>query len=262
MPRAPKVVRVGASMGKAWAGSVGSPCSRAGRFFCRWSKEGKRPAHRVAKKKVSEGGEGRVIGEISPTGITTDQTNQPATRNRLTDQAISRARVRATERTTRDSDKPVQRAGVGEIMQGQGEGQRRVQSSRWLSLGSLSRVPAAVRCGLLLTLAVATPAQASAKLVLIPDYPTLVGLILLFLGLIVVTNALIFKPIFQALDERSSRVEGARQRAEEVDRDSDALLQRYELSIHEARSEADAKRKNKLGHAREEQLSMAEVARA
>ena len=146
-------------------------------------------------------------------------------------------------------------------MQGQREGQRRVQSSRWLRLGSLPRVPGAVRCGLLLTLAVATPAQASAKLVLIPDYPTLVGLILLFLGLIVVTNTLIFKPIFQALDERSSRVEGARQRAEEVDRDSDALLQRYELSIHEARSEADAKRKNKLGHAREEQLSMAEAAR-
>jgi F-type H+-transporting ATPase subunit b len=89
----------------------------------------------------------------------------------------------------------------------------------------------------------------------------LIGLILFFIGLVVVTNALIFKPIFKALDERSSRVEGARQRAEEADLESDALLQRYEAAIHEARNEAETKRKNKLGHAREEQLGMAEVAR-
>ena len=142
----------------------------------------------------------------------------------------------------------------------QGQGQRRVRSSRWPNLGSVSRVPAGALCGVLL-LAVAMPAQAATKLVMIPDRPTLIGLILLFVGLIVVTNALIFKPIFQALDERSSRVEGARKRAEEVDRESDELLQRYESSIHAARSEADSQRKNTLGHAREEQLGMAEVAR-
>ena len=146
-------------------------------------------------------------------------------------------------------------------MQGQWQQRRIEQGSRWVRLGSVSRVPVAAGHGLLLFLAMAAPAQASAALELIPDPPTLIGLILFFIGLVVVTNALIFKPIFQALDERSSRVEGARQRAEEVDRESDALLQRYERSIHEARTEAETKRKNMLGHAREEQMGMAEVAR-
>ena len=147
-------------------------------------------------------------------------------------------------------------------MQGQGQWQRVEKASRWTRLGSVSRVPVVAGHGLLLSLAMAAPAQASADLVLIPDAPTLIGLILFFIGLVVVTNALIFKPIFQALDERSSRVEGARQRAEEVDRESDALLQRYEKSIHEARNQAETNRKNKLGHAREEQMGMAEVARS
>jgi len=111
-------------------------------------------------------------------------------------------------------------------------------------------------------LAAAAPAQASADLVLIPALPMLIGLMVLFVGLVIVTNSLIFKPIFRALDDRALRVEGARKRAEEVDSESDALLQRYEASIREARAEAETSRKNKLGHAREEQLGMAEAARA
>jgi F-type H+-transporting ATPase subunit b len=146
-------------------------------------------------------------------------------------------------------------------MQGQWQQRRIEQASRWVRLGLVSRVLAATGLGLLLSLAIVAPAQASAALELIPNPPTLIGLILFFIGLVVVTNALIFKPIFKALDERSSRVEGARQRAEEADLESDALLQRYEAAIHEARNEAETKRKNKLGHAREEQLGMAEVAR-
>jgi len=105
-------------------------------------------------------------------------------------------------------------------------------------------------------------ARAAADLVLIPHAPTLVGLVLFFIGLVVVTNALIFKPIFQALDDRTQRVEGARHRAEELDQESDALLQRFETSLREARAEAESKRKNELGHAREQQLGMAEEARA
>lgn len=139
------------------------------------------------------------------------------------------------------------------------------QSRRSVKNGSSFPSAVAARRGslaLALLLAAATPAQASADLVLIPDALTLIGLIVLFVGLVVVTNALIFKPIFQALDDRALRVEGARHRAEEVDVESDALLQRYEASIREARAEAETSRKNKLGHAREEQLGMAEEARA
>jgi F0F1-type ATP synthase membrane subunit b/b' len=56
-------------------------------------------------------------------------------------------------------------------------------------------------------------------------------------------------------------VEGARQRAEELDHESAALLQRYEASLREVRAEAESTRKNKLGHAREQQLGIAEEAR-
>lgn len=133
---------------------------------------------------------------------------------------------------------------------------------------SRSRLPMATPQGapalpLLLAFCLLAPssAQAADKLVLVPDVPTLVGLVLFFIGLVVVTNALIFKPIFQALDDRTQRVEGARQRAEELDHESDALLQRYESSLREVRAEAESKRKNKLGHAREQQLGMAEEAR-
>ncbi len=111
-------------------------------------------------------------------------------------------------------------------------------------------------------LTVAGPASAAADLVLVPHWPTLIALVVFFLILVLATNTLIFRPIFQALDERVKRVEGARERAEELDAQSDALLDRYQSSIRDARAEAESNRKNKLGHAREEQIGMTEAARA
>ncbi len=111
-------------------------------------------------------------------------------------------------------------------------------------------------------LALATPAYAADKLNLFPDPTTFVMRMLLFAVLVFITNAMIFKPIFAALDDRTRRVAGARKQAGEVDEESDALLQRYESSIREVRAEAESARKNHLGHAREEQMSMAEAARA
>ncbi len=129
---------------------------------------------------------------------------------------------------------------------------------------SVTSTPRARTAFVLATFCLLAPAsaRAAADLVLIPHAPTLVGLVLFFIGLVVVTNALIFKPIFQALDDRTQRVEGARRRAEELEQESDALLQRFEASLREARAEAESKRKNKLGHAREQQLGMAEEARS
>ncbi|MDG2332825.1 MAG: ATP synthase F0 subunit B [Myxococcota bacterium] len=115
---------------------------------------------------------------------------------------------------------------------------------------------------LVLLVGLAAPAFASDKLNLFPNPETFAARIVLFIGLVFITNALIFKPIFAALDDRTRRVAGARQRAEEVEEESDALLQRYESSIREVRADADTDRKNHLGHAREEQLRMAEAARA
>lgn len=109
---------------------------------------------------------------------------------------------------------------------------------------------------------VAGPASAAADLVLIPHLPTLIALIVFFLLLVLATNTLIFRPIFQALDERAKRVEGARERAEELDAESDALLDRYQSSLRDARAEAESNRKNTVGHAREEQIGLAEAARS
>ena len=100
-------------------------------------------------------------------------------------------------------------------------------------------------------LALATPAYAADKLNLFPDPTTFVMRMLLFAVLVFITNAMIFKPIFAALDDRTRRVAGARKQAGEVDEES-----------REVRAEAESARKNHLGHAREEQMSMAEAARA
>jgi len=108
---------------------------------------------------------------------------------------------------------------------------------------------------------VATPVYASGELVLIPDVSMLVVMMGLFVALIFPVNSLIFKPIFHALDERAGRITGARQRAEHIDSEANEVLDRYEASIREARVEAEATRKEQIGAARAEQLSVAAGAR-
>ena len=116
------------------------------------------------------------------------------------------------------------------------------------------------RSALLLALT-ASPAHASGELVLIPDVSMMVVMIGLFVVLIFPVNALIFKPIFHALDERAGRISGARQRAEHIDREASDVLDRYEAAIREARQEAEATRKEQIGATRTEQLSVAAGAR-
>lgn len=115
--------------------------------------------------------------------------------------------------------------------------------------------------GLLGLLAWPTAAMAAGDLVLIPELPMLVLLVVLFFLLIFPVNHLIFKPIFQALDERASRIAGARQRADHIAGEADAVLARYEESIREARTAAEASRKQLIVGARDEQASIAKTAR-
>jgi len=127
----------------------------------------------------------------------------------------------------------------------------------WLSGGS--RVVAATAS---ITLALPTTAFASGDLVLIPEVPMLITMVVLFVALIFPTNLLIFKPIFRALDERANRISGARDRAEHIDAGADAVLAQYENSIREARGAAEATRKQSIAGARNEQVAMAARARA
>jgi F-type H+-transporting ATPase subunit b len=115
---------------------------------------------------------------------------------------------------------------------------------------------------LLVGVASPTAARAAENLELVPEVPMLVLLVAMFAALVFPLNALIFRPIFRALDERASRIEGARQRAEHIGLEADAVLAQYETSIREARAEAEAARKEMVTSARSEQASIASAARS
>jgi len=118
-----------------------------------------------------------------------------------------------------------------------------------------------VACAVGLSLLTSSSAYASDALVLEPDPPLLLGLIIGFGLLIFPANELIFKPIFKALDERAARIEGARTRATKIERDADTILNDYEARIREARSEADSARKQSIAEARSEHGALTARAR-
>ena len=109
---------------------------------------------------------------------------------------------------------------------------------------------------------VASPAAAAGSLELLPDFSgPLPVMLLIFVLLIFPLNALIFKPIFSALDARAERIAGARERSKQLQRDADDVLTRYETAIREARAESEAARQQKLETAREEQARLTTEAR-
>jgi len=105
------------------------------------------------------------------------------------------------------------------------------------------------------------PALASGKLELVPDPVILSTIIVAFALLILPLNLLIFKPIFQSLDERAARIEGARSRSSQLQSEADGVLDRYETAIREARGDAEQARQGQLVLAREEQATLTTQAR-
>jgi len=101
-----------------------------------------------------------------------------------------------------------------------------------------------------LVLAVAGQAQASDNLVLIPDPPLLLALIVLFALMVPPVNQLVFKPIFRVLDEREERIDGTRARAAQLERETDDVLTRYESQVASVRAEAEQDRRSLLEVAR------------
>lgn len=115
-------------------------------------------------------------------------------------------------------------------------------------------------------------AYASDNLELVPDYGlfNLFGesyfgqlwvMVLTFVILIFPLNALLFKPIFHALDQRAERIQGARTRSTQLDSEADSVLDRYETAIREARAEAEGRRQSQLVEARSEQATLTTQAR-
>ena len=135
------------------------------------------------------------------------------------------------------------------------------------ALGQRKRRPARVLPGWLVFLVGfglvgAVPAQAAGQLELIPSPLMLISLLVLFVVLVFPLNALIFRPIFEALDERHRRTAGARERSEEVSQQADEVLQRYGAEMRAARIEAEKIRKAAMEEAREEQARVLAEARA
>lgn len=93
----------------------------------------------------------------------------------------------------------------------------------------------------------ATPAFASeGGLVLTPSLPMLLTLIGLFVALIFPVNALLFRPIFAALDAREEKIAGTRARAAKLEQDAEEVLQRYKASVREVREGAEQERRSQL----------------
>ncbi len=129
-----------------------------------------------------------------------------------------------------------------------------------------------LRSGGLLSLFSSAVASASENLEILPDaaLPGVFGdgglgtmwvMLVGFVVLIFPLNALIFQPIFRALDARADRIQGARGRSAQLQSEADAVLEQYEQAIREARAEAEAARQRQLALAREEQASLTSAAR-
>lgn len=99
-------------------------------------------------------------------------------------------------------------------------------------------------------------------LVLFPEWAELIPLIILFVLLIPLVNALLFKPVFQIIDARTERIDGARRRAARLEQDAEAVLERYRAAVSDVRAAADAERKATLDEARRAQAARVAAERA
>lgn len=114
----------------------------------------------------------------------------------------------------------------------------------------------------LLCVAIALPASAAeGGLVLLPDPRMLIALIVCFAILVFPLNALLFKPILKALDEREARIAGTRAKAERLAADTQAVLERYETAIRLAREESEQERRAHVDSARARMLETTAEAR-
>ncbi len=125
---------------------------------------------------------------------------------------------------------------------------------------------------LVLSVLIAGHASASENLQLLPDYGLFnwIGesyfgdlwiMIIGFTLLVFPLNQLIFKPIFRSLDDRADRINGARRRSVDLQKQADGVLDRYETAIREARGDSEQARQTGLLRAREEQAALTAEAR-
>ncbi|MGI9432762.1 MAG: ATP synthase F0 subunit B [Myxococcota bacterium] len=115
---------------------------------------------------------------------------------------------------------------------------------------------------LVLAVAFALPAQAaSGGLEIFPDPYRLVLLIVLFTLLIWPANAVLWRPVLDALEERGNQIQGSRDRAEKIAAEADTVLAQYEEAVTRARTAAESERRGLLDQARSAQGDITATAR-
>jgi F-type H+-transporting ATPase subunit b len=112
-------------------------------------------------------------------------------------------------------------------------------------------------------LAVAAPARAAeGGLQLVPEPERLVFLLVLFVVLVPLLNALLFKPLLGVLDERGRRIEGARSRAAQLVTQAAALAARHDEAVGTVRAAANGERVQAVEEARRAHQAAIAAARA
>ncbi len=98
---------------------------------------------------------------------------------------------------------------------------------------------------------------------LIPDWRfELPLLVAFFAALVPVVNRVLLRPLLRVLEARAERTEGARKRASLLEEQVRALLARYDGSIADTRSSAEAARRELLEQARRRVAEQTAAARA
>lgn len=70
------------------------------------------------------------------------------------------------------------------------------------------------------------------------NVPTVIIHLFLFLGVVVLLNQLLFKPLFAVMDERKNRVQGNQARAAELSAANEELSRQYRSQMDQAKKEA------------------------
>jgi F-type H+-transporting ATPase subunit b len=122
----------------------------------------------------------------------------------------------------------------------------------------------AIRTGVAATVLVLAPSLAHAAeggLSILPDVKRLVVLLVLFLVLLPILNALLFQPLLRALEARDARIAGARARAADLAQQAATLLARHDDAIRQARERAHAEQVQIVEQARSDHHAAVGAAR-
>ncbi|UCE86392.1 MAG: hypothetical protein JSU66_01220 [Deltaproteobacteria bacterium] len=120
----------------------------------------------------------------------------------------------------------------------------------------------ALATGAVMLFAARRAAAAEGGLEIIPDPSVLIPLIVGFAILVPIINQLLLRPLLGVLEERDEKIAGARQRAEKIAVEADAMESRYRQAVDDVRTHAEQERQAELSGARSEETERVRGARA